>query len=1583
MAKPNKKIKDDVGDKNVTPREDDDEKMAQTDGSVFFMSDDDDDVTSGNVSSDYSDVEPSEETDNVDSEIETETDAETAIETDVETDAEADTDGSNKSASVTSQKSQKLRVTDEIIRVTRPDDASFAAATANSISESTQQHMQGMLVGLLGATMSSLPPAKQRSSTNSLTRAKVKAMMLASSVQSIVEGHVKDGMHRMVMGATAIPTLGVTFSPIIDARPVQLDTMECTSSCVPAEVTTMSAYLERMHALRSSRDPPKQVALRLMQASAPYVTESQQASPTRTTGDVDCYLACELPHLRAVRALGLDDIRAASQEFSYQGDPVHVVGVVVKLSNAHRKSPNQNDQVEVFDAQAYKSHLSSLKAGDIVNVSFMGVNGNNTLERTPEGGLSATIVTTSQGIRIRIPSEDRVVVLGVDTPPALVYGSSWKGPRLQKDMLPDIIAITGASEFDFIASHILPAMVPTSVETVALTLADLDVGSSSSLGDLITLLSSLVGVSIKDAYEALLRDDALMKYLMTVLSTRQPAKPTTRVKTDMAKSEVNTTQLLLDSISKSEFLGYDRVTTDADFAIVSDSSVARSLFLASKGIYASDAHVLTHLDTMFDDHKSAIMETPIPPIPPIIPGTKTTDDDNVPSACFASIDTAVDSSFIGVTRLLTDFLDPSKKDPVNNCVEMQLAQSHLQCLDAPWTVSKVPSTLSSLAAIAGQDARSWSVDASNIRIIDEAMTRVAQERQRSAMNTSINAAMDAKATLQNMADYVMQASIDREDAKRISMIPPSHWINACAAFLPERRVVSTAEQPNAAAVGVAIMEEALESAFDVDFESLSNYSREAIASSNDESLDLESTPPVSGDPHTGDGTNKIIERFIRAVFVVPGGDFSNIHETFARNIEYYNGQDALAQQTRRQIQLVKLRRVDLQKRVKLSGPKFEAFERELISNMRRRTEALHLLKSVQICGALAIMAAESDKTIQLNDPGITNTSAKAVTEFVLAVSLDEGNIVLENLSGDERTTIADMRKGIMESLEMIRRDKPGGKLIIDVRNAASSLSPSPRSIDLDVEWPGFRPSLDTSRPSSRPEPKGSVHKVLHIIAKRVDDALPLITGVDKKPMRVNACCMQPLTPDYNIHSYLGAVASRRTASLFSNINARKVEFRTMNLARIMVDTKVESDDAPRPNDIEQVDVVDVNVEKSNPKSNPKSNEALEEDSSSNLIKTAREAAISIGGGGVTKPKISALIGDSKDLIGRLAASPPSAAQDIILSEVANALSERFDKMIVDVKADTLFDTNAYDPDGIRAARERFIEVRSTYSDYEDLAGAASQFAGTSLRTLLGRIACNHVNINDIDDDDNKGKTKTKPRMKPKKMSGDAGGIMNGAWQKSQQTCMMQLAQSSTGREFQRRVKDIVTALPPASAYTVHPSAHGGKGLYVTTLLAAYVAFSTVANIVVLGKEIKVPNTALQALVRAVTGLLSEVTALNAVHDDSAFKALTLEQLEASKKRKIDVYAKVVAALDGDRELLREMRKIKDINYDELEDRYAVDDNEDVQQKTSEPSEDDLMPSTSSAVVEEDNYFVFDGAPGRVDDGYDGFDGDDMYDGGKS
>ena len=1558
-------------EKNVTPRSDDED--AAPGGTVFFMSDDEVDDSSANTT----DTDKNDES-GIDEDV---------AETDAETETETETDDTDDDDDEVPQ--QKLRVTDEIIRVTRPDGESAKSLSTSSGQQQQQQqmfqHVQGMLVGLLGAVARAKVGA---SKGQQLTRTRVKASVLASTVQRLLEGPASANR----ISATLEPSLlGVTLRPVIDARPVRLDEgaeSSCTaSSCEPGEVTTMAAYLERMHALRTSRDPPNQVALRMMQASAPYVTESQQAAPTRSVKDVDCYLACELPRRRAVRALGMDASGPVLHEYSYQGDPVHVVGVLVDVSNGGDNN-NKEGPVQMFDARAYRNHVMSLKPGDVVSVHYASVTASESkLDKTPDAGLHATVVASSgDATALRVKLHDgRVLTLGTDTPPALVYGSSWTGPRLQKHALPSTgVAIIstggdgdGDGDFEFIASHLLHAIVPSPVEAVALAMS-----SSKDDDDVLATVARLGGVSASDAYNMLLLDDALLRFAAALpprktkeKSTEPTAAGPSAPPKDAAADK--SAQLLLAQFEASDFLGYDRVAIDEQYASISDSALARAMFLAGKGAHASDAHVLTRMDSLFDAQKSALVHIKEPPPPP--PPLEVGDEPAPAPACHMSLLAASDSSLIGVSRLFRDLLSVPSED---KCAEFQLAQSHVLALDAPWAASPVSGALRKAAkAPLPQDARIWSLPPDSIRLMDEALARAGKARHALASEHAASAAREAAASLQQFASYVTRAADDRDDAKRVSELPSSHWLTACAAFLPEKHISA----PSSA--GVALLEESLESAIDFDFESMANYSRAAGVVDDDGPIDDDNESDQVKSGNAG-----VVDRFLRAVFSKHTADSTEVRDLFIRNVEYYNGEDVLVQQTRRQIQLVKLRRAELQKRVRLSGPKFEAFERDLIKNMRRRTEALHLVKTVQVCGALAILLGESNPArVKFNSPTLlasTNSTANAaarhasVVEHVIATTVDEGNLVLAALSGDERATPADVRKGVLASVEAIRRDKPGGRLVLEgdgddssgpgaAQQSGATNHDDELTPQTHVDWPGFRPSFDASRPSSRAEPAGSVHKVLHVIARKVDDAAPLMIGVDKKPLRMNACCMQALTTTYNIHAYLGAGAARRTAAIeAANKTASKV-LPTVNLARL------------RKEEVSEATKIMTMIE----------NQANVADIVSDAADTAQKATIQnrgaqdASGAAQLVVRAAEAIGDAKGLLTGLANGGPASAQDAKLSELAGALSERFDRLIVDVKADNVFGAAEgeaaapADPDGIRAARERYVQVRGTYADYKDLSVSAAQFAGTSLRTLLGRIASSRgrsvVNGDDTQDDAMPQKKKQKEKKtQASRKAAMSDGIMNASWREHQRTCMLQLAQSSAGPEFQRRIKQIAAALPPSSAYAIQSEAHAGKGLYVSTLLATYVGFSAVAQAIRIGHEVKAPSTALQALVRAAMGLLSEVTALNAVHDDVKFKALTLEQLEASKKRKIGIYGKAVSAMDGDRELLRELRKIKGIDYDELDDKY-----DDPQQTTNKATDEDLV-QPSSAVTEEDNYFVFDAAPGRVSDGYDGFDGQDLYNGGE-
>jgi hypothetical protein len=156
-----------------------------------------------------------------------------------------------------------------------------------------------------------------------------------------------------------------------------------------------------------------------------------------------------------------------------------------------------------------------------------------------------------------------------------------------------------------------------------------------------------------------------------------------------------------------------------------------------------------------------------------------------------------------------------------------------------------------------------------------------------------------------------------------------------------------------------------------------------------------------------------------------------------------------------------------------------------------------------------------------------------------------------------------------------------------------------------------------------------------------------------------------------------------------------------------------------------------------------------------------------------------------------------------------------------------------------------------------------------------------------------------------------------------------------------------------------------QGPEIRNLGSISLAFGALRAACDLGKSL-IPFQARRSIVLAVLAGLAVTYRLNR-QDVSIVKEISRAQLEAGKQRKIDIYDRIS---DEDRAFLREYKKIKDIDYDELEDRLAAQDAAAAARGSdaTSPEDDKNIRKAGVEVEEEDNYFMTSAGPGRDEEG---------------
>lgn len=1446
-----------------------------------------------------------------------------------------------------------------------------AAADGPPAASMTDEQIRGMLVGLLGSASTS---ASAGPSALTGLRVKAKALALTPLIAARASRRAENqGFGDLKPRVRVLPVIDAALSRVA-GHTAGAAAAECAG-----EEESLEAYLGRLQDLHKSREPEREVAERLAQATIPFVTSASTAVVAAST--CDCVLACALPRVHVRRVLG-------------GGDPVHVVGALV-MPWGMTQSSGDREEGAVFDHRAYRSHLASLKAGDPVTLHYYRYQAVGEKEDemafelwcSPAEGVAARVVRVWDGAAVRVSSaaakEVEVEVRGDASSEggATAFGRDWAGPQLSKR---DLVAgsravaiVVSTSSGDGATTQLAQAeaeqrvrdfvsfLAPTALEGLELALGagaapdaylrSLGLRAADVLSD--AALSARVQLALRSRGAQDAQDAA----------ARVPAAPSAPGYDDTAGYDYSRDLVLAD------IPGYDRVLQG--FLPVSDAPLVRALHLAAN-TYAADAHVMRLIGPRLDRLAKACAAMSLPGLPdlPDLQDTQSQQDklqttlkrgkkkvknqaggDDGAQDCTASVQDAVMSSLAAASTAI-DALASAAAD----CPRVSLAQGHVRSLLATWS----------------RLATRWAL-ANETSVVDESAFEAHAARRAAELAQQRQDALAAAAALAGRLDTVLELlERDRDAALRYSQLPRAHWLEACAASLPEKQ----ADRPfGGNQAGIAVTEQAMQALLDVDFESAAHYSRmpspsQAGAPARIADILADEAAAAARAAQSQLGTEDVVMRFCEACFAdAPSESF---YDAVIKNVSYYNPDDDLQSQIQRQVQVVRLKRAEIRARVKLSGPRFEAFEKDLIDNMRRRTASLHHVKTLVYAAALVLLMMEKQPAalpaMAQSGSAARKGSSTTTLTIVAGVAASVADAILL-LSDEDRPDAARMSKQIAHALEVLQRDKPNGVALVAARAepaAAWERAAEPGGTQAITEedeekqqqvWSTFRPRL-AHAPAGGGASKAQ--QVLARIAEVVDAEKPLLVGVNKQPVRLNACCLQALSSSYNVHDTLGVGEARRGSLAAQQLPLAAAAGATTSLAAIAYGsgfTTTPTTPASPTTPTSPTTPASPTTTIAAPElviDGADGIEAIEE------VAADKGAPQAMRDGPQAAQRLVEARARWKDdaLVVGLAGASTEGAVNQATAAMAVALQTAFDRLTASFAPEFAAAAGAQEEgrtpqenadDGLGAARRLVVDgAKLPPAEFGALAAASAAYAGSSLRTLVGKLACAfRAPSSAADDDDGGAKNKSGKADASRPRIGDA-------WRARLDEAQGLVASSGAGAQaFREELRArLAGSLPEQAVFDVDASAHGGMGHYVSALLALYASFAFLEGALLeLGPKSKIPTAALRPVFLASVGLLVDVHGF--IAHDANLKRVTDEQKELSKRRKIDIYEKSLESLE-DRDLLREVRRIKDLDWGSMEDEFG----------DRPPPALPAASSTSGQEAEEDeNYFMT--APGRDEDGY--------------
>jgi len=807
--------------------------------------------------------------------------------------------------------------------------------------------------------------------------------------------------------------------------------------------------------------------------------------------------------------------------------------------------------------------------------------------------------------------------------------------------------------------------------------------------------------------------------------------------------------------------------------------------------------------------------------------------------------------------------------------------------------------------------------------------------------------------------------------------------------------------------------------FDADFESLAHYSRMTGAAAPKTSFsegDDAFNPDEVSESRDPLSSEAIVAALFRSLLAEPVTH--DAAQAVLRNLEYYHSPEALQQQLQKQVQVVRAKRDEIRKRVKLSGARLDAFERDLIENMRRKTASQHhvqtLVVAAALCARYIARCLHFNQSVTLtqrsSECGVMEAATKAApksgpspspapaaiiaaVEDAMAAPLAcvvrgvvESSLFLPEmpkdaaLAADLRGMLVRMRadKGAIDdarapapmSSSLQSQYQPQPQLQSQSQSQPQSQSQSqPQSQSQSLQsWTTFRPRMVFGIGAQAPSSLQQV-VVLQKVAQVVEAATPKLTAqaprlqqkLKRKPgdqghdqggkVGLATCCMQPLTDAFNVHDTLG-VATTRAPTSAAKVDARRTRTRPVATLALTTVPRYETLKTQEDSLIEHDADLVVQVRK------PSKSAGESETKAPPAKRTVTSVTLELLR---QRPRW-----ESDEGLRALAAATTVEAASKALSKIAGGLEGSFRDLLATLK----LGSGEAAPPELRGAEEAFVSLRpflqgvdvdelERVKEKQSLSAALSIFAGSTLRTLLGRVAGFRTAM----------MARRKPNQDGDERGKDQKGKSSGAEPtsfgrlaaKNVAECVALLAQSENAQGFVHELAKLTAeCLPPQRLFVVSAADLGGKGLYTSALVAARITFATLRDAIELGLQARVPQRALQSLFLAALASLHETHTFNRMDTESELRSQNLQQLEDSKRKKIEVYERLS---EEDKNFMREMRKIKAIDWDELE--------ADVARKGPAAKEEDQKPTTDifEAPAEEENYFMTSTAPGEDEDGH--------------
>lgn len=1444
-------------------------------------------------------------------------------------------------------------MSDDGLEVFSADDVEWledVMKSSGAYSQWSEEQMQGMLMGLL--SLSSGTDRKEEASR--LLRARFKSNAIAKQIMAMDY----DGQHPTTnIHGTPAHLLYDVYS-IVDAVPIKhgvnADVKKGASrakqsNCAVERQDGIAQYLQKMTDLQNSRDPYRDVSARLQHLSIPFATPSLEAKSWREP-DREAFLSCALPALHKIRLI--------------THDPVHVVGFVVG-----RKHSGAKGDVDHIDMVAYKNHVMMLKPKERVSVVDM-----SSVEAEMSSTSASVLHLAADGKTIRVrtdkpmrrrsqmvggaraaakyaAADDKELEIALDGSSGFwVTGKAWSGPVLltQRDLAAQpgkTLAVTGVTSL-----HMLMFLLPTAMTILT---ANIKGASDVSLQYMMQLLrtdrAGFLTACIMEPELAQLVSEELLK------SGAAQMAPADAVSSPSSKKLKNTGDMgkLLEGMEATRVLEYTKITNPDAGSWAHIEVILRSMFLDSCADVELDAHIIRLLKERVDSITANWKGIPAAAKPGAAQSGKRKVGGGASDAkCVATVWDAVSSSYCMDYGHLkdgpTDVLD-GKRD----CSQIELAQGHCRSLSSAWSKVKEPAPLD--VPSSGDKAERWTIDGFDFsrEILSEVAVQMAEKRaqDRDAAVLDMRRLVAGQAQLKREMEDLLKIADTLHSAKG-SVIPAGRFHLSLSASRANQSLdwqsVESSRQKSAGATESFDDNEHM--LFDVDFDSLAHYSR---LKSSDPFLKKDDREDIF-DPDTA-ATNtesltlpSVVADVLRTIFKDDVTSAALQH--LVRNVDYYHPVDILHQQIQKQVQLVRLKRSEIKARVKMSGPQLDAFEKDLLDNMRKRSASQYHVNSV--CIALALCARYIVAANKHNIP-VNLTQRAAECGLVVLASANQAlvssmaciarGIIEATLYVQDIPKDAELSQMINGALETLRRDKGAeDDLPLDPMFANSGESGSSNNIagaELDDdEWRTFRPRMMFGIGSQSPSNVPAV-RVLQKVAGSVEKERPMILslgGSSKQPSRINACCMQKLNSGFNIHDTLGVKAER---FLHHKLKPKSDTIHVLTFHRIGARGSAEVEGIQHREPIQHEHTVKVTLENKMSSSSPSG--------APDGVLAARQ-----------------LINNFKqwaadDVLKAVAGASSAAAFSTSLSQLATKLQDRFSSMSVSLK---LTEEEMSDVYRTFVLHEPFMVGAENSAQrgktFQSIASVTAHFASSMLRTVFGRVACNYK-TNPTDEDKTKGKGHHK-----------SSASLWAAKEMHLSEVSKLLSQSESANAFRKKMKEIIRErLPTANFLVLDPKAHDGRGQYVGVLLSSYVAFVTMFDIVDAATQLQVPQTAVKHLILAALNVLRDGFAFNRVDTESDLMSQNLQQLEESKRRKIEIYERLS---EEDKNFVREIRKIKDIDWDQLESEMANRQNADVDKLIDEEHESAVLRAQAlergeAGVDEEDNYFMTN-TPGEDEDG---------------